>query len=597
VLPAARRNRLPLSWFLALAIASTTTPAAGADTAEETTASSVAYHVTVDAPSPLKERIEREVGIVRWQGFAGMTDDLLDRLAHEAIEETRNLAAAEGWFSPKIDVAIDRKTTPPNVTLSVVTGEPTRIANVKVDVTGPATTDAPRGTDTIARVQSGWGLPVGMIFRQSAWTAAKDQAVATLTSAQYAAAKIAHSEAFIDPALYAGDLTVELESGPPFYFGPLLITGLKRYAESVVRNFSTIEPGDPYDERELLRFVRRLNASGYFASAQAAVDPNPEHADAAPVNVAVIEAPPKRFEGGIGYSTDVEFRGNVSYRDVDLDSHGLQMLIEGRLESLVQSASIRFTQPPNDAQWIGTYSAGAERTDIEGLITRTANFGTRWHTVEERNERALSGTYYLDEQQPSGQETSRSHAVYLAAERYWRRTDDLLAPTTGWMAMVEAGGGVPGVSTRGFGRVIGRFAAWQPLTPKDELEFRAQGGAVLAPTSNGIPSVLLFRTGGDTTVRGYEFESLGVQSDGTTLPGRYYAVFNVEGTHWIGESWGIAAFVDAGNATDTPRDTHLALGYGMGLRVRSPLGPFRVDLAYGQDVHRFRVHLSVGLSF
>ena len=55
---------------------------------------------------------------MRWQGFAGMTDDLLDRLAREAIDETRNLAAAEGWFSPKIDVTIDRTTTPPNVTLA-----------------------------------------------------------------------------------------------------------------------------------------------------------------------------------------------------------------------------------------------------------------------------------------------------------------------------------------------------------------------------------------------------------------------------------------------------------------------------------------------
>ena len=261
------------------------------------------------------------------------------------------------------------------------------------------------------------------------------------------------------------------------------------------------------------------------------------------------------------------------------------------------SASIRFTQPPNDAQWIATYSAGAEHTDIEGLTTRTAQVGTRWSTVEERNQLALSGTYYLDEQQPTGQEVERSHAFYLAAERYWRRTDDLIAPTIGWMSSLEVGGGVPGISTRGFGRVIGRYAWWHPLTPKDELEFRAQAGAVLASTSTGIPSVLLFRTGGDTTVRGYEFESLGVQSNGTTLPGRYYAVFNFEETHWIGEAWGIAAFIDAGNATDTPSDTHLALGYGMGLRVRSPLGPFRVDLAYGQDVHRFRAHLSVGLSF
>ena len=596
-MPPARWNRLLLPWCLAFALAATATRAADADAVEGPAAAApAAYTVKVEAPAPLKDAIEREVGIVRWQSFTGMTDELLDRLAREAVDETRNLVAAEGWFSPKIDVTIDRTTSPPTVTLSVVPGEPTRIASVKIDVTGPAKTDVPAGTDAIAQIEREWGLPVGATFTQARWSTAKEAAVATLTAIPYAGAKIAHSEAYIDPERRAADLSIEIASGPAYHFGSLAVTGLSRYPESLVRNFNTIEPGTPYDERELLHFVRRLNASGYFASAQAALDTDTQAADAT-VKVAVIEAPPKRLEGGLGYSTDVEFRGNVSYRDVNLDGRGLQMLIEGRLETKIQSASVRFTQPPNDAHWIGTYSAGAERTDIEGLITRTVTVGTRWHTVEERNERALSATYYLDEQQPSGEEWQRSHAVYAEVERYWRRTDSLIAPTTGWMASLQGGGGIPGVSTRGFGRVIGRFASWHPLTPKDDLEFRAQAGAVLAESSDGIPSALLFRTGGDTTVRGYAFESLGVQSGDTVLPGRYYAVFNAEATHWIREAWGIAAFVDAGNATDTLSDTHLALGYGLGLRVRSPLGPFRVDLAYGQDVHKVRLHLSVGLTF
>ncbi len=592
----ARRNRLPLPWFLALAIAATATHAADADEGPAA-APAAAYEVKVDAPAVLKDAIERDVGIVRWQSFGAMTDDLLERLAREAVEETRNLAAAEGWFSPKIDVTIDRKTSPPTVRLSVVPGEPTRIVSVKIDVTGPASTDSPRGTDAIARVEREWGLPVGATFRQAAWSAAKGAAVATLAATPYAAAKIEHSEAYIDPEHHAADLKVEIASGPAFRFGPLAVSGLARYPESLVRNFYIVEPGTPYDEREVLRFVRRLNASGYFASAQAAIDTDPTHADDATVRTAVIEAPAKRLEGGLGYSTDVEFRGNASYRDVNLDGRGLQMLVEGRLESKLQSASVRFTQPPNDAHWIGTYSAVAERTDIEGLVTRTASVGTRWHTVEERNERALSATYFLDEQQPAGAQWIRSHALYVEAERYWRRTDSLLAPTEGWMASLQGGGGIPGASTRGFGRAIARFASWHPLTPRDELEFRAQAGAVLAASRDGIPSALLFRTGGDTTVRGYAFESLGVQSGDAVVPGRYYAVFNAEATHWITDAWGVAAFVDAGNATDDLSSTHLALGYGLGLRVRSPLGPFRVDVAYGQDVHKVRVHLSVGLTF
>ncbi len=182
-------------------------------------------------------------------------------------------------------------------------------------------------------------------------------------------------------------------------------------------------------------------------------------------------------------------------------------------------------------------------------------------------------------------------------ERHWRRVDDLVAPTTGWMASAFVGGGVPGISTRNFGRLRGRFAWWLPLAGNNELNVRAEAGAVLAGSRDGIPSTLLFRTGGSTTVRGYDFESLGVDQNGVVLPGRYYAVTSVDATHWFAESWGLAAFLDAGNAVDSLSHAHLALGYGIGARVRTPLGPFRLDVAYGQDVHQVRVQFSVGLTF
>jgi translocation and assembly module TamA len=56
-------------------------------------------------------------------------------------------------------------------------------------------------------------------------------------------------------------------------------------------------------------------------------------------------------------------------------------------------------------------------------------------------------------------------------------------------------------------------------------------------------------------------------------------------------------FVDAGNAADKPTDLEPALGYGVGLRVRTPIGPLRLDVAYGARAHGVRVHFSVGLAF
>jgi hypothetical protein len=287
------------------------------------TAPAPRFRVRVEAPSPIKEALERGVGLVRWQHYAEMTDDLLDRLAREAVGEARDIAAAEGFFSAAIDVVIDRSAEPAMVTLRVDAGPSTRITSVRIGVTGPAATDAPLGTDAIAKLEREWLLPEGETFRQSAWLAAKERALATLTASPYAAARIEKSEAAIDPATQSAELDVELASGPAFRFGDLEISGLVKYDRSLVRNYRTIAVGEPYSQIALERYVRRLNASGYFASVQAKIDPDTTHPDDATVLIAVIEAPTKRFEGGLGYSTDVQFRANASYRDVNIDDRGL----------------------------------------------------------------------------------------------------------------------------------------------------------------------------------------------------------------------------------------------------------------------------------
>ena len=97
--------------------------------------SHVAYVVTVVAPSPLKETLERSVGLVRWQSFGEMTEELLDQLVREANDETRNAAASEGYFGATIAIGVDRKTDPAAVTLAVTLGPATLITSVRISVT------------------------------------------------------------------------------------------------------------------------------------------------------------------------------------------------------------------------------------------------------------------------------------------------------------------------------------------------------------------------------------------------------------------------------------------------------------------------------
>ena len=556
----------------------------------------VRYRVEIVAPTAIAATLRAAVDLVRWQSFEDMTEDLFDRLARDAVPQAREAAATHGYFSAEVEVTVDRATTPVTVTLSVVPGEPTLIKSVQIDVTGPAN-DAPEGVAAIARLRDAWLLPPAAQFRQETWTAAKRLAVGTLAASPYVAAKLTSSEAKIDPTPRTADLSLAIDSGPPFHIGDIDIQGLKRYTPELVDRFATVATGDLYSEQTLDDWVRRLLASGYFASVQATIDPDVAQAEHAKLTLSIIEAPRRRLEFGLGYSTDTQYQASMLYNDVSVDGHALQMLINARIESRVQQADIRFVRPPTAGGWIDTYSTGVQRTDIENLITRTAAVTVRRRSIDERHTPAFGIGFYTNDQTPAGAPTEASHALYVDGEYTWRDVDNLLQPTRGWMLNGQVGYGIPGASTEQFGRVIGRAVAWYPLTARNGLTMRADAGAVIADSRVGIPSNFLFRTGGDTTVRGYAFESLGVALGDAVVGGRYYAVGSVEVDHWFTDAWGIAAFVDAGNATDSLTEFHPAVGYGMGARVRTPIGPFRLDVAYGVDVHSVRLHFSVGLAF
>jgi translocation and assembly module TamA len=557
----------------------------------------VRYRVVIDAPSEFVDTLKNSVDLIRWQSYVDMTGDLLDRLTRDAVDQAREAVSTEGYFTPAIDVDVDRATDPITVTLHVKGGMPTRIADVAIDVTGPAVNDGGAGAAAVAEAMQHWGLPKGAIFQQSAWDRAKVRAVATLIASPYAAAKIVSSEARIDPATREATLHVAIDSGPAFRVGHVEITGLSRYSEALVRNYGTIKPGELYSAATLDQYLRRLNGTGYFASAQAAIDADPAKADDATVKLAVIEAPTKTFESGIGYSTDTEFRINASYRNVDINGHALQFYADARVETLAQSASIRFVQPADANGWVDSLVMKWEHTNLNQLITQTSTAGVRRTALDEHNQWQYGAQFVNDSLNPSGSEKSSSHALYLDIERIWRRVDDLVAPTRGWVLDGQAGVGVPGASTRSFIRAVARFGYWYPIGTDYQLTARVEAGAVFGASRQEVPSTLLFRTGGDTSVRGYAFESLGVKDGDAIVPGRYYLVGSLEATRWINQTWGIATFVDTGNAFDDVSDLGLKLGYGVGARVRTPIGPFRFDVAYGQQSRQVRLHFSVGLVF
>jgi translocation and assembly module TamA len=564
--------------------------------AEEAAESKLRFRVEVIAPSAVKSPVERSLTLTRWQNYSDLAPEFLEQLIAEAKAQARDVVEAHGYFSAAIDAEFDRATTPPVVRIRIDPGTPTRVTTVNIEVTGPVL-DAPGGAKEIAGVKSNWKLREGAIFEQSAWAAAKLAAVRDLAAERYADARVVASEADIDPQTYSARLTVTLASGPPFRFGTLAISGLEKYPPDIVRNLVTFDPGEDYAAEKLEVFARRLVGTGYFASVQVAIETDPSHADAAPVTVRLIEAPNKKITTGVGFSTDTLYRAQFTYSDVNLRGSGLRFDADLRLEAKVQSAALRWTLPPRDPAYTDSFPISVQHTDIEGLRTRELMLGWRRQTSDPRDQTAYSTAFYYSQQTPTNASSTHAHALYPEIGRTWRTVDDLLAPTSGYVLNVQLGAGPPGVSTRAFGRGIGQFSWWIPLSREMQLQLRAEGGAVLVGSRHDVPSPLLFRTGGDTSVRGYAFASLGPREGDATVGGRYYAMTSAEITRWVTPVWGVAAFIDAGNAADEPRALTPVYGYGVGARVKTPIGPFRLDVAYGQETQQVRLHVSIGLTF
>jgi translocation and assembly module TamA len=554
------------------------------------------YRVEVVAPGELGRTLRQGLNLVRQQSDPGISPERFKRLLEEAEREAREVAATEGYFSARVSTRIDDATQPRTVHLVLEPGERTLVTAVEIRFRGPATGD-PEAREALEQVREGWRLRAGEPFRQAAWEEAKRAAVRALARWRYAAASVAESQALVDPKTRGASLSVELDSGTPFRFGPLRVSGNRRYPDAVIENLSPVRAGETYDRDKLILYQRRLLETGYFASVQMDIDAQPHEAQGAPLRIAVLEAPSQNVETGIGYTTDAGPRFELRYGNQDVRDSAWRFKSALALDEKVQNLQLNLDLPPRpEARWNSLFGH-ARQTDIQNESTRQLAVGLAHNFGREVEPSALIVSGHLEEQSIVGQPTDNRQAVYFGFRRTFSSTDDFVAPRSGYLGSFELGGAPPELSTRQFLRAVASASLFFPLGRLNDLLLRGQAGSVIAQARTGIPTSFLFRTGGDQTVRGYAFESLGVHQGEAIVGGRRLIVGSAELIHWVGENWGVAAFVDAGNAWDEGVEFNAAVGAGIGARFRTPIGPIRADLAYGEEVGSFRLHFSVGYSF
>jgi translocation and assembly module TamA len=581
----------------------------------------LAFKLNIEAPDALRDLLERHLELLRYQALSDLSDNELLRLMGTAQQDTQDLLATEGYFSPRI--LIEREPNTSNIAsptsavrtvrLQVEPGEPTRVSDVRLVFSGPITRD-PAALAQQKRIETQWALKPGTRFTQAAWTKAKQQALLQLRQQRYPTGQVTATLADIDPVGKVARLSVTLDSGPPFQLGALSITGAQRYDTQLISRLTRLPLGADYDQAQLDEAQQRLVDSGYFDSVFISLDTtaNPQ---SAPVKVQLRESLLQKLVLGVGASTDSGARLSVEHTHHKLPWLEWRAVSKMSLDRESRTLSTELTAPPDESNWRWV-TAGQLQNQIVGSFDVSSQ---RLRGGRSQYGPQIDRNYYLQYDRAQTAATATTPTVTadalsanLALTR--RNFDNTTQPTHGWGLGAEVGGGTTLGSQRDpYSRLLLRGIGFIPLAKNDEdgapktnasrLALRAQVGAVLARDSITLPASQLFITGGDTSVRGYGLRDIGVTlPDGQIAAGRYLAFGSVEWQRPITgyprlADWESTVFIDAGAVADQPGDLQAKVGVGIGARWKSPVGPLQIDLAYGVAAERVRLHLNVGFTF
>ncbi|MGP1678144.1 MAG: autotransporter assembly complex protein TamA [Burkholderiales bacterium] len=559
-------------------------------------AQALRYSVELDVPDAYRKLLQEHLEIYTARANPRMGPDQLRFLVRRTPDQISELLATEGYYSPTIDSSLEQRQGAWIARFAIVPGEPSRVAGVNLELRGAIAGEARAAR--LAAMRERWPLREGMVFRQALWEEAKRGVLQLLLSEQYPAAKIASSLATVDPQTRQVALEVVLDSGPAFSFGALEVSGLERYPRSIVDRLNTIAPGSAYSQAKLLEFQALLQDSRYFTGATVSADIDPARPQRVPVKVQVVEAQSRKLGFGAGASTNTGARGQVEYQDLNFLDRAWRLSSLLKLESKKQLLSGNIQLPRTAAGYVDSLTALTERTDIQHDVTRKYSLGAKRARVVGDIERAFSLQYETEREVVAGVPNESNQALVGSYAWTQRKVDNLLYPSDGFLLSAQVGVAAKALlSDQDFLRNYVKASYYRSVGKRGGLILRAELGATLARSSQGIPSDFLFRTGGDQSVRGYAYQSLGVKSGDAIVGGRYLGVASVEYVHWLTEKWGAAVFYDTGTAADNLRDFKPVQGYGAGARWRSPVGLLNLDLAYGREVGKLRVHFSVGIPF
>jgi len=480
--------------------------------------------------------------------------------------------------------------------VKVIPGEPVRVTTANVRVIGPGEKNR-----DLSQLAAFFPLKPGDALNQVKYEKAKEELRNKALNLGYLGSEFVSHVIRVNRSERKAEIELILQTGSQYLFGEVIWEGTQLYPISFLQRFLDFKTGEPYSYSKVYQTQLNLINSDRFASVNIRADKAEAREGRVPVRVQLEPSAPKRLRPGVGYSTDYGAKVALRYQDLNAFQRGHEFNADLSIAQRSQAVSSYYAFPNRghiDNRTI--LKVGLQREELNP-------YDNLLFTVEGEQARSFGygiiGSAYLQFRYEQFSEADRdgiSELLMPGLRLYQRRVDDLIRPGKGFRYLLETRGSTQALGAEsnflqflGNGDLLIPLGAGFSLIPRTQLGITWQKDPL-----TDLPPSLRFYAGGDRSVRGYTYQSLGPKdSNGNVIGGKHLLVGSLEVEYSITKTWALAAFYDVGNAFNNFQDMTWPMGAGIGVRYYTPAGPVRVDLARQINVDNPGYQLHIGIGF
>jgi translocation and assembly module TamA len=529
---------------------------------------------------------------------------LLLKRADEDKELFLKFLRAQGYYDAVVTVNADGDTTPVHVVFRIDTGPSFVIGSVDFRLSRHQSTHPVRipKPDKI-------GLRFHEPFGTEKVLEAQAKLLLNLKTQGYPFPRVTDRLIVVDHATKSVSVTFTIDPGPFAEFGSLKITGLESVKEQTVRSMVPWKKGEVFDSRLIEKGQRKLRASGLFSIIRIETASEPDEQGQVPITINLGERKHRSVGAGVSYQTDEGPGATVSWEDRNLLGGGEKLAIKATYSDFTLSGEAGLLKPffLRPDQTLRLWTKIARDTPDAYTSNYIQNGVAASRDVTESLHAGAGIQFKPSEVSQMGGTNQFSYFSFPFSLQY-DTSNDLLDPSRGSRLGLEL---APYEEFFGpdpsFLKWTGRLTHYLPLLKAPSLVFAGalSAGVIAGADAEQIPADERFYAGGGGSIRGYSYQTVGPIVNGVPVGGRSLVACSLELRLKVTERFGLVGFLDGGNVFDSifPDFSEPFLwGTGAGLRYYSPLGPFRLDVAFPLDRRpgiddSFQIYVSLGQAF